>query len=163
MHYIFQHLYCFLLFGILPSLRHALSSHHLIIFGERYTLNSNNRYFLIYIFLISVFPSAYKLITMNPLPPSWWSDLVNCLTVFLTLVKYLSFPWRTLCQNLTERSYLVTSHVLPKCKFEASEFVARFYNALRRASHNCRKGISACSYFPVCLSVSLSVRVFDCM
>jgi hypothetical protein len=86
MHCIFQHLCCFLLFGILPSLRHALSCHHLIIFSEPYTLNSNNRHSLIYIFLIPVFPSAYTLITINSLPPSWWSDLVNCL---LALVKYL--------------------------------------------------------------------------
>jgi len=92
MHYIFQHLYCFLLFGILPSLRHALSSHHLLIFDEPYILNGNYRHFFIYIFLIPVFLSAYKPITINPLSPSWWSDLVNCLTVFLTLLKYLSFP-----------------------------------------------------------------------
>jgi len=62
MHYTLQHLYCFLLFGILPSLKHALPSHHLLIFGEPYTLNGNYRHFLIYIFLIPVFPSEYKFI-----------------------------------------------------------------------------------------------------
>jgi hypothetical protein len=162
MHYVFQHLYCFLLFGILPSLRHALSSHHLIIFGEPYTLNGSNRHFVIYIFLIPVFPSAYKLRTLNPLPTSWWSDPVNCLKVFLTLVKYLSFPWRMFCQNFSERSYLVTSHMLQRWKFEASALVARFYNAFRRSSQNCRKGAMSFLIFAslfVRLSVSAGVRL----
>lgn len=163
MNYIFQHLYCFQLFGIRPSLRNAFSSHHQIIFGEPYTLSSNNPHFSIYNFLIPVFPSSYKLITMNPLSASWWRELVNCFTVFLTLVKYLSFPWRKLCQNLTERSYLLTSHMLPRCKFEASALVARCYNAIRSGSQNCRKGLWVWSYLPVCSSVSLSVRVFVCI
>jgi hypothetical protein len=68
----------------------------------------------------------------------------------------------TLCQNLTKRSYLFTSHMLPKCKFEASALVARFYNALSRGSQKMQEGAMSLVIF-ACLLNRLSVRVFVCM